>query len=437
MAEKLVILGVGSTYFTRSLLESLIRVGGEWHVGMVDIEPKPLGVAMRLGKRMADLYEAPISITGSTDRTEVLEGASSVVSVIGVGGRRGWMEDLLLGRRHGKYQTTADTAGIGGLSRALRTVPALLEIAADIEAICPDALLVNFSNPMTVNCRALTQNTSIRTIGLCTGVRHFQQKLASIVNVPPEETWCEAVGVNHFTWITQLRHGTRDILVELLARADRGEILPGGRFTTELFRSYRLFPVVGDHHISEFYPNVLGEGEFYGETLGFDGEKDTAAEYFRHFDDMEADLAAQADGAKPIEKADLHDPERQYTDEDFYADLLLALRGQKELCCTVNLPNTGQSASLPESAIVESNALINASGIHPFCTNPLPPGVVAVLMRIIGAQELAAEAAVRGSRRLAAQTLLTDLTARNLGEAEAMVEDILKTHRDQLPQFFS
>ncbi len=435
MKRKVVILGVGSTYFTRSIIEALIRVGGEWEVAMVDIDERPLGVAMRLGQRMCHLYDGRLAVTGSVDRRDVLEGAGTVVSVIGVGGRTAWMDDLLLGRRHGAYQTTADTSGIGGLSRALRTVPQLLAIARDIEELCPDALLVNFTNPMSVNCRALALSSSIRTIGLCTGVRAFHHRLAERCGVDPRETRCEAIGVNHFTWITSLRSGTEELLDRLLDEADGGTGLPGGRLTTDLFRAFRAFPVVGDHHISEFIPTLLGEGQFYGTTLGFDGERDTAAEYFRTYDRTEADMAAQADGSMPIEKKDLHDPDRQYSDEDFFAEFLDALEGNRELQCTVNLPNVGQCVDLPRGAIVESTAVVDAAGVHPFCAATVSPGLSAILHRIITVHELVARAAMDSDRTLAVQALLADLTARSLAEAEAIVDDILQTHQAWLPQF--
>ncbi len=436
MSRKVVILGVGSTYFTRSIIEGLIRAGGAWEVAMVDIEQRPLDVAMRLGTRIADLFDADLSITGSLDRRDVLEGASTVVSVIGVGGRSAWMEDLLLGRRHGLFQTTADTAGIGGLSRALRTVPHLLAIAKDMEELCPDALFVNFTNPMSINCRALSLSSPIRTIGLCSGVRSFHHRLAERCGVNPRETWCDAIGVNHFTWITGLSHGRDDLLKRLHHEVEAGAELPGGRLTTELFRAFGAFPVVGDHHISEFIPTLLGKGEYYGTTLGFRGEHDSAVEYFRTYDKTEEDMARQADGTMPIEKKDLHDPNRPYSDEDFFAEVLLALEGKQDLQCTVNLPNRGQCVDLPADAIVESTVVVNASGIHPFCTGSLSPGLSAIVQRIISSQEIAAQAAMRSDRRLAVQALMADLSARSLGEAEAMVDDILNTHRKLLPQFF-
>ncbi len=117
---------------------------------------------------------------------------------------------------------------------------------------------------------------------------------------------------------------------------------------------------MGDHHISEFIPTLIGEGQCHGKTLGFDGERDTAAEYFRTYDKTAADMAAQAGGSMPIEKKDLHDPNRQYSDEDFFAEFLDALEGNRELQCTVNLANRGQCVNLPRDAILESTVVANS-----------------------------------------------------------------------------
>lgn len=435
MNQSIALLGVGSTYFTRGIIESLVRVGGHWDVRMVDIDPRPLDVAMRLAKRIADLYGADIKITGSTQRSDLLSGCGVVVSTIGVGGRTSWMDDLLLGRRHGINQTTADTTGVGGLSRSLRTVPVLVDIAHDMERLCPDALFVNFSNPMSVNCRAVNRATRIKTIGLCTGVRAFHHDLARFVGEKPEDVWCTAVGVNHFTWITKLSKGTEDLLSKVAQKGKVENGVPGGKFTTELFNTFGAFPVVGDHHISEFIPNLLGKGCYYGTTLGFNGERDSAAEYFLTYDKTEADMAAQADGTIPITKKDLHDPNRQFGDEDFFAELLMALRGERDLFCTVNLPNRGQAPQLPTDSIIESTVLVNGAGFHPLCCGEISVGINAILQRIIAAQELMAEACLKSDRTLAVQSLLADLSARNLGEAEAMVDDILKTHKKWLPRF--
>jgi len=185
--KTIVLLGVGSTYFTKGIIESIIVKGGEWDVRMVDIDEKCLDIAINLGKRLVGKNKADkIKISGSTKREDVLPGADAIVSTIGVGGRKAWEQDVYIFREFNIYQSTGDTYGAGGVSRALRTVPELMKIASDIERLCPDALLVNFTNPMTVNCWALGKYTRVKTIGLCYGVTSIQHHLASAIGADLE-----------------------------------------------------------------------------------------------------------------------------------------------------------------------------------------------------------------------------------------------------------
>jgi alpha-galactosidase len=150
MKKTIVILGVGSTYFTRGIVESLITKGGEWEVRLVDIDPYCLEIAALLSKRLVDLYHAPVTITASLDRREVLPGADAVVSTIGVGGRKAWEKDVIVFRRFNIFQSTGDTYGAGGVS-ALRAIPVLVEVARISSAFARKALFINFTNPLTVN----------------------------------------------------------------------------------------------------------------------------------------------------------------------------------------------------------------------------------------------------------------------------------------------
>lgn len=206
MEKTIVILGVGSTYFTRGIVESLITKGGEWDVRLVDIDPNCLEIATLLSKRLVEIYDAPVTISGSLDRCEVLPGADAVVSTIGVGGRKAWEKDVIIFRQFNIYQSTGDTYGAGGVSRALRTIPVLVEVGHDIERLCPNALMINFTNPLTVNVWALSIATKVKVAGLCYGVTYYQHYLANLIGMPWDQLNCRAIGVNHFTWITDLSY---------------------------------------------------------------------------------------------------------------------------------------------------------------------------------------------------------------------------------------
>ena len=438
MKKTIVLLGVGSTYFTRGIVESLIAKGGEWDVRLVDIDATCLEIATLLSQRLVDLYNAPVSISGSLDRREVLPGADAAVSTIGVGGRRAWEQDVAIFRRFNIYQSTGDTYGAGGVSRALRTIPVLVDVARDIERLCPNALFINFTNPMTVNCRAVGKTTSVKMAGLCYGVTFYEHYLAHFIGVPWTEVRCRAIGVNHFTWITDFQVDGKDawplVRQRMAELVDMPEIR-NQRYTWELFRTFDAFPCVGDGHICEFVPGWQGEGAYYGRTFGIDAGHAFEA-YAAGFDRVFEEMADQAYGRVAMAKATPNTSDVTFRDEDLFIDVLSAAMGEDKIFRTVNLPNAGQATNLPAGAVLEATTLISGMGFQPLCFGELPLGITAILQRIIGAQELTVEAALKADRKLALQALIAGETVRTEAEAAAVLDAILDTHRAHLPQFF-
>jgi len=432
--KTIVILGVGSTYFTRGIIESLITKGGEWDVRLVDIDPECLEIATLLSKRLVALYDAPVTITGSLDRCEVLPGADAVVSTIGVGGRRAWEKDVAIFRQFNIHQSTGDTYGAGGVSRALRMIPVLIEVAHDIERLCPKALFINFSNPLTVNVWAISKASKVRVAGLCNGVTGYQHYLANLIGMTWDQLSCRAIGVNHFTWITDLSYQGQSVWPEVRrAMEQQGEKL-GNPYTWELFRLFDAFPCVGDGHICEFVPGWQGEGAYYGKTFGTTHHN--FEQYASKFDKVFTDMADQAYGRAPlIKRADDPSQKEMFKDEDLFIDVLNASMGGDSIFRTVNLPNQGQASNLPSGAVLESTTLINGDGFQPLCFGTLPPGISAILQRILGTQELTVEAALQADRKLAMQALVAGETVRTEAEAGKMMDVILETHREYLPQF--
>ena len=431
----IVLLGVGSTYFTKGIVESFIRNGKEFDLRLVDIDEKCLEIAVKLSERLVHESHAPIKITGSLHREEVLAGADIVTSTIGVGGRRAWEKDVAIFRQFNINQTTGDTYGAGGVSRAMRQVPVMVEVAKDIERLCPDALFINFSNPLTVNCRAICKTTKVRTIGLCTGVKWWHHHLAGLVGLAPEDIWCEAMGINHFTWITRFDHKGKDAF-PLLRQAikEKPEIVEHNPMTWDLFESFGFFPVVGDGHISEFIPGWQGKNAYYGHTLGVDAHHNFE-EYAATFDVVFQEMEDEAYGRKPLTRGG-YSYDGQFREEVMFEKVQAAVSGELEFYNSVNLPNVGQAANLPMGAVLESTALLNGSGIHPLSFGELEPGITAILQRIIGVQELTVEATLRADRRMIVQAFIAGLTVKTKPEAEKMIEVILETHREYLPTFY-
>ena len=435
--KTIAILGVGSTYFTKGIVESLVQYGGQWDIRMVDIDENCLDIALNLGRRLVDKYQADVKISGSLDRCDVLAGVDAVVSTIGVGGRRAWERDVFMFHPFGIYQSTGDTFGAGGISRGIRTIPVLLEVAKDMEQLCPDALLVNFTNPMTVNCWALNKKSTIRTVGLCYGVTYYQHYLSQLIGVPFEETWSKAVGVNHFTWITEFTHQNVDAWPKVQEALRRNpEEKQKNRLTWELFDTFGAYPTVGDGHICEFLPGYQAEGAYYGKTFGVDAGHNFK-KYAAHWDDVFTDMADQAYGRKPLEVIEDNKHGVTFRDEDLFRDVLLAALGETSgVERTVNLPNRGLVTSLPADAVLEVTTLVNGSGFHPYAFGDLPTGINAIVQRIAASQALTVEAAIQGDRNLVIQALLVDSVALNRGTAEKIADCILTEHKAYLPHFF-
>jgi alpha-galactosidase len=434
MKKTIAILGVGSTYFTRGIVESLITKGGEWDVRLVDIDQNCLDIATNLSKRLVESYDAPVTVTGTLDRCEALPGADAVVSTIGVGGRRAWEKDVAIFRQFNVYQSTGDTYGAGGVSRALRTIPVLVDVAKDIEALCPNAMFINFTNPMTVNVWAISKTSNVQVAGLCYGVTFYQHYLARLIGMPFEDLTCRAIGVNHYTWITDLSYKGESVWPQVRkVMEERGESL-GNPYTWELFRMFDAFPCVGDGHICEFVPGWQGEGAYYGKTFGTDFHN--FEQYAAGFDKVFDDMADQAYGRAPIEKRSENPSDKEtFRDEDLFIDVLSAAMGEDQILRTVNLPNIGQATNMPMGAVLEATTLINGDGFQPLSFGNLPPGISAIMLRILGTQELTVEASLKADRKLAIQALVAGETVRTEAEAEKMMDVILETHREYLPQF--
>ncbi|MFC1719400.1 alpha-glucosidase/alpha-galactosidase, partial [Candidatus Poribacteria bacterium] len=208
--RKIVLIGAGSVKFTQGLLADLIKSSTPWKLGLVDIDPQALEVAEGLARRMVQARQMDISIEASTDRCDLLPGADVVVTTIGVGGRRAWEADVFIPRKYGIYQPVGDTVMAGGVSRSMRMIPAMVDIARDVAKLCPQAHFLNYANPMTTNCWAVRKATEANIVGLCIGVHGIVGNLSRIIGAPSEEVTALAAGLNHFTWIYDLRWNGED-----------------------------------------------------------------------------------------------------------------------------------------------------------------------------------------------------------------------------------
>ena len=444
--QKIVIIGAGSTEFTPGLLADLVTSDQlqNTEVALVDIDTEAVDTMTRLAKRMSDARGAGLKVSGTTDRREALPGADFVTTTIAMGGARAWESDVRIPEKYGVYQTVGDSVGPGGVFRALRHVPEIVGIATDMEGLCPDAWLFNYTNPLSAIVRGVHKSTSINCAGLCHGVLHTRQVIARDLGYRAEDVNPVFAGINHLCWLLDLRHQGADVYPAFRELMQSGrQTLESGTFddpydafqhvSAWLMELYGLFPSPGDRHVAEFFSYFLrkdGDALAYGTQSGLDMTnrifvtKDTTRERLRE----------QAYGREPLEEelfADAREGERLI----HIIEAMVNDRPMPELA--VNVRNDGLISNLPSWAVVEVPGVISGYGVRGVGVGPLPDGIAGVLEQRIHQQELIVDAALSGNHALALQALLADplMHSVRIEDAEAMLDESLALHGKHLPRF--
>ena len=453
MPRNYVLIGAGSVSFTRGLVADILRSGKEVDLGLVDVSPEALAVAEGLVTWMVQAAGAPVRVKAATDRRHLLPAADAVICTVGVGGRRAWERDVLIPRQFGIYQPVGDTTMPGGLSRALRMIPAMVAIAEDVLDLCPDALFFNYGNPMTAVCRGIRKATGAHVVGLCHGVIDVARFLARFIGVPLEETRHVAAGVNHLTWFTEFRHQGRDawprVRAELarrlnvdvarldatLAALDNASPAPDALdnpFSWQLFALTGAFPAVLDRHVSEFFPQLFRDGSYFGRRLGVDAFsfEQCVGNGDRGFERMRA----IADGSEALPDDFLGTSGGEH---EQVIDIIDSIETDAGRVYSANLPNAGQVGNLPLGAVIESPAVADASGLRPIAVGDLPSGIAATVVSRLAVVETIVDAALAGNRDLFVQALVADGSVDSLHAAQQLADALLEAHSEFLPRFAS
>ncbi|MBA8796061.1 alpha-galactosidase [Friedmanniella endophytica] len=429
--RSLVLIGAGSTVFTPGLMADLARtpVFAGWTVHLVDLNPEAAEVMARLGTRMAAATGADLRFEPHTDRREALLGARFVATTVAVGGADGWRADLDLPQRHGITQTVGDSVGPGGVLRALRHVPELAAIAADVAELAPAATMINYSNPLTANVRAVTSTTDLAVIGLCHGTMHTLAALVRDLGLTDRSGDVRATfaGLNHLCWLLDLRLGAEDLYPRVLALVEeraggidappsQGEGL-AQPVSADLLRTFGRYPAPGDRHVSEFFGWYLTGEDPGALRWGLQHGRDDTDRYIDEKTDLWDRLRAQAAGMEPLPAA----PDAQEA-ERLVAICAALVEGADRLELAVNLPNRGAIAGLPDEAVVEVPAVIGRT-VTPLAVGALPAGITAVLAARAAQQEIVVRAALTGDRALAVQALALDPLVPGPAVAARIIDD--------------
>ena len=434
LTRKIVLIGAGSASFTQGLVADMILTGAPWEIYLVDVNLENLAVAHGVVQRMLVARPAPIPVTATADRRAALPGADAVVTTFGVGGRRAWEIDVFIPRQYGIYQPVGDSVMPGGISRAMRQVPLAVAIARDVAELCPDAIFINYANPMTAITRAIRKATGVNVLGLCHGVAHVQGFLADFVGIPLHETALTYIGVNHCTWITEFRHHGRSVWPEVdarLAAAPPALPQPGmplhnvTPFSWELYQLYGAFPAVLDRHVTEFYPDICREGAYYGMTLGVDAFSFEGT--IANGDASFARMAAVARGDESLDPTIFaHAP----GEHEQLVTILGCLWGQGQGVFAVNLPNAGRVPGVPDDAILEGNTYIDENGARVLNVGDVPLPLRDQIARRAAITELTVDAALSGDPHLMAQAILADGAVVRPQLALALAQELLRAHTE-------
>jgi alpha-galactosidase len=434
---KIAMIGAGSTVFAKNLLGDILSfpelAGAD--IRLFDINQERLDVTKDVTSRVAKAVGAAPTVTATSDRERALDGADFVINMIQVGGYRpATVTDFEVPKKYGLRQTIADTLGIGGIMRALRTVPVLLDMSRDMERLCPDTLHLNYVNPMAMNIWALSRQTPIRTVGLCHSVQHTAEELAKDLGIPVEEIDFLAAGINHMAFYQKFEHRGQNLYPRLMELANSGQVPAWNRVRYEMLRRLGYFVTESSEHFSEYVPYFIKRGR-----------DDLIGRFNIPLDEYPRRCESQIGGWEEL-KNTLADPNAplEVKRSVEYGSLILhsVVSGQPRVVYgnVMNSPQLGAGkliSNLPDECCVEVPCLVDRQGVQPTRIGRLPSQLAAMMQTNINVQALTVEALVTGNREHIYHAAMLDphtAAELDLDQIWALVDDLLTEHAGWLPQ---
>jgi alpha-galactosidase len=457
LAPRIAFIGGGSYQWTSKLLIDLVNMPSlvDCHVVIEDIDPAPIPRMLELVEHIADVRGIGLHATGTTNQREAVEGADYVVVCISTGALESMALDIAIPERYGIRQSVGDTVGPGGIVRALRNIPVLLDIARDMEQGCPDAWMLNLTNPMTTLTRSVLRESSITAVGLCHEVTLATFVLSLLLECDMRKMRLEISGVNHLPIITACDiEGTDGLamLADMLEREDevrrepiafnfaemmgheavshggewtKAQLLDLNRVKFEIFRRTGALPGSGDRHLVEFFSGFLTEESNWGLDWGVQltdmAERERWQE--KHIADFEATLASPEVPRMPS--------------GEMVAGLIDSRLRDKPRDYPVNIANAGQCPDLPPDVVVESMCTVDGKGLRGRDRAVVPPLLADTLRSVSLSQELSVEAAITGNRERVVDAMLVDPLAGRIDyqELRRMADEMITATSKWLPQF--
>jgi alpha-galactosidase len=359
----------------------------------------------------------------------VLEGADYVVVAISVGGRAyagsPYYEEMMIPAEYAVEQSVGDTCSVGAVFRTLRTAPEMLAISRDMEALCPGALLINYTNPMAMLCWAMSEASKVPVVGLCHSVQYTSEQLASYVAKPLPEMNFHVAGINHMGWYLRFEWNGADAYPLLTEACDKPEVRAKDPVRFEVFKHFGYFVTESSTHMSEYVPYFRKRPALM-EQFALDRRRPAKEAEATRRNWQDPDFLAQARGEKPIEVK---------ASEEYASGIIHAIETGRPFPFNGNVPNDGLITNLPPECCVEVPCFVDRGGIHPCAIGALPPQLAALNHANVVVQDLAVQAVLEGNREKAIHACLLDpLTAAvcSLAEIRTMCDRLFEAEEQLL-----
>jgi alpha-galactosidase len=425
---RITFIGAGSVEFTRNLLGDILTFPelADAEIVLHDIDAERLATAEAMARWTNDAVGARARIEAHLDRRRALEGADFAINTIEVGGIAATRRDFDIPRKYGLRQTIADTSGVGAVFRALRTIPVMDGVAADMAELCPGALMLNYTNPMAMNCWAwYERRPQVPIVGLCHSIQNTSRQIAEYVGVPPEEIAFLGAGVNHMSWVLRVEHEGRSLYPALDAAIAADPDGLGRHVRVQIYQRFGYFPTESSEHFAEYVPWFMRDDDEI-ERLRIPVD-----EYIRR---SEENLDIYAEEVRMLAAGEPFELERSQE----YASLIIhsMVTGQTRTVYG-NVRNAGLITNLPQGACVEVPCLVDRAGLQPTVVGALPPQCAALDRAFLNVVELTVRAALDGDPRHILQAVILDPNAAatlSLAQMRDLVEELRAAHRDLLPE---
>ena len=431
---KITFMGAGSSVFAKNVLGDCMLTptlaGSE--IALYDIDARRLSDSRSMLENINRNAGAGARIHayGTGDRKKALAGADYVVNAIQVGGYEPCtVTDFEIPRRYGLLQTIGDTLGIGGIFRALRTIPVMLDFAHDMEEVCPEALFINYTNPMAMVTGAVQRATGIRTVGLCHSVQSCAERLLKGVGMPYDELvqW-KIAGINHQGWLLSITREGKDLYPEIKERSLKGAVPADDRVRHEIMHRFGYYVTESSEHSSEYVPWFIKSTHpelIKRFNIPVDEYPRRCVNQIREWEKMRTDLVEN--------KTLIHKRTHEYA-----SWIMEAIETNTPYRIGGNVPNDDLISNLPREACVEVPCLVDASGISPCRVGDLPPQCAALTRTNVNVHLLTVEAALTGKREhIYHAAMLDPHTAAELpiDRIVALCDELIEAHGDWLPRY--